>query len=71
MQSKEPIDSSYKLGTFQDLVDRLFTNLGGWIEDYKKEDEMRGDVKCEKCSCDLGYGWDAARHERKRRHEKG
>lgn len=22
---------------------------------------MRGDVKCEKCSEDLGYGWDASR----------
>ncbi len=26
---------------------------------------MRGDVKCEKCSDDLGYGWDAARQRSK------
>lgn len=32
----------------------------------KKEQEfMRGDILCQKCSADLGYGWDAMRHERK------
>jgi len=25
---------------------------------------MRGDVNCAKCGADLGYGWDAVRHER-------
>ncbi len=24
---------------------------------------MRGDILCEKCSADLGYGWDAQRHQ--------
>jgi hypothetical protein len=36
------------------------------ISEIKEREEaiMNGDVACKKCGTDLGYGWDAMRHER-------
>jgi hypothetical protein len=46
-------------------IDGLVSGLDGWITELKKEteDRMRGDVGCDKCGKDLGYGWDAKRFQ--------
>lgn len=51
---------------WKEAVEAVSKEVDRFSAKLTKETQMlQGDVTCQKCSTDLGYGWDAMRHERK------
>lgn len=50
---------------WKEAVDAVAKEVDQFSAQLKEREVMRGDILCQKCGTDLGYGWDAMRHERK------